>query len=73
MNRQNSGKPRNSGKIFGAEAVHYCEVLLYCNANEKCDILVRLLLSLTMPCLPKVFKNCFGVISIVITGDKFLL
>ena len=29
MNRRNSGKPRNSGKNFGAEAVHYCEVLLY--------------------------------------------
>ena len=45
----------------------------YCNANEKCDNLVRLLLSLTMPCLPKVFKNCFGITSIVITGDKSLL
>ena len=29
MNRQNSEKQGNSGKIFGAEAVHYCEVLLY--------------------------------------------
>ena len=29
MSRENSGKPRNSGKLFGAEAVHYCEVLLY--------------------------------------------
>ena len=33
MNRRNSGKPRNSGKFFGAEAVHYCEVLLYLRKN----------------------------------------
>ena len=38
MNPRNSGKPRNSRKIFGAEAVHYCEDLLYFKIFHSLEI-----------------------------------